>query len=286
MGCVVVSQELAGNTARGFLMSKFFLRQRSVTLSLFLLSAITSAETLFASDGEGAHLNLYATALNFLGVNEALSPLVSSLLSLSVCLGFGLFFRRSVNQSLKNKHFTPDEKFSLRTFLEMVLSFLDELTREQCGKLYDKCFPLLAAIFTFILIGNLSGLVPGLPPFTENFSANLVIGLIVFLYYNSAGVSEHGLGYIKQFTGPFLVLAPLFLVLESISHLARPLSLSLRLSANIFGDHLLLGIFAGLVPLVVPALLMFFSLLVAVIQSFVFTMLTSIYISMATSHDH
>lgn len=268
-------------------MSKFFLRQSNAKFGSFFLYAMLYGEILLANDSkESAHLNHYETLLKFLGVNEAFSPLVSSLLSLSVCLGLGLFFRRSVNRSLKNKHFTPDEKFSLRTMLEMVLSFLDDLTREQCGDLYKKCFPLLTAIFTFILVGNLSGLVPGLPPFTENFSANLVIGLIVFFFYNSAGIAEHGMSYIKQFTGPFLVLAPLFLVLESISHLARPLSLSLRLSANIFGDHLLLGIFASLVPLVVPALLMFFSLLVAVIQSFVFTMLTSIYISMATSHDH
>ena len=82
------------------------------------------------------------------------------------------------------------------------------------------------------------------------------------------------------------MLAPLFLVLELISHVARPLSLAFRLTANIFGDHMLLSVFSGLAPLVVPVFFLFFGILVAFIQSFVFTMLTGIYISMAISHDH
>ncbi len=114
----------------------------------------------------------------------------------------------------------------------------------------------------------------------------MAMGIFAFLVYNVAGIKEHGVSYVKQFMGPFLVLAPLFIVLESISHAARPLSLSFRLTANIFGDHLLLGVFAGMVPLIVPALLLFFGLLVAFIQSFVFTVLTGIYINLAISHDH
>ena len=142
-------------------------------------------------------------------------------------------------------------------------------------------------VFIFILTSNLSGLVPGFPPATESFNLNLALGVLVFVVYNASGFWVHGFkGYMKHFMGPFAFLAPVFFCLELVSHAARPLSLSFRLAANIFGDHMLLGVFAGMVPLVVPAALMVFGLLVACIQTFVFTMLTSIYISMAISHDH
>jgi F-type H+-transporting ATPase subunit a len=110
----------------------------------------------------------------------------------------------------------------------------------------------------------------------------------VFFLYNFAGFREHGVSYINQFLGPFLLLAPLILAIEVISHCIRPISLALRLYANIFGDHLLVGIFSSLTvtSLGFPALLLLFGLLVAFIQSLVFTLLTSIYISMAESHDH
>jgi F-type H+-transporting ATPase subunit a len=213
-------------------------------------------------------------------------PVCSSFLVFLICLAVGVYFKSSVERSLRGNEISPQGRFSLRTVVEMIMSFLDDMTIEQCGRFYKFFYPLLTSIFLFILVSNLSGLVPGFPPFTENFSANLVIGLSVFVCYNLAGVYEHRASYLKQFAGPFLALAPLFLVLETISHLARPLSLSFRLTANIYSDHLLLGVFSGLVPFLVPSFLMFFGLLVAVIQSFVFTMLTGIYVNMAIAHDH
>ena len=241
----------------------------------------------FASSGEsGGHLNFYKALADKLGIDEKFSPLGSSLLVLGISLMVGIYFKGSVERSLKENAIAPQGFFSLRTLVEMIMSFMDELTLEQCGKFYRLFYPLLTSIFLFILVSNLSGLIPGFPPFTESISANLVIGLSVFICYNIAGIYEHRTSYIKQFAGPFLALAPLFLILETISHLARPLSLSFRLTANIFGDHLLLSIFSGLVPFLVPAFLLFFGLLVAVIQSFVFTILTGIYVNMAIAHDH
>ncbi len=246
----------------------------------FLLAGDVFAKT------ETVHLDGYKRLIESLGIDEKFAPLCSSFLVLFISLLVGVSFKKSVDQSLENNALSPCGKFSLRTLVEMLLAFVDSITREQCGKYYKMFLPLLTSIFLFILVSNLSGLIPGLPPFTENFSANLVIGLTVFLCYNFAGIYEHRGSYIKQFSGPFLVLAPLFLVLETISHLARPLSLSFRLTANIYGDHLLLGIFSGLVPFLLPSFLMFFGLLVAVIQSFVFTMLTGIYVNMAIAHEH
>lgn len=263
---------------------------RIFKISQFLLGFLTffglNLNLLASSEGEGAHLNMYTRVLETLGIAEVFAPICSSLLVLAVSIVLGIYFKRSVEGSLASEDISPSGRFGLRTILEMIMSFLDDLTTEQCGKFHSSFYPLLTSIFLFILVSNLSGLIPGFPPFTENFSANLVIGLSVFVCYNIAGIYEHGASYAKQFAGPFIALAPLFLVLESISHLARPLSLSFRLTANIYGDHLLLGIFSGLVPFLIPSFLMFFGLLVAVIQSFVFTMLSGIYVNMAIAHDH
>lgn len=239
-----------------------------------------------ANEVGGSSLNFYKMILDAIGAEKELSSVAAALLTLLVCTIIGIFFKRSVSNRLQSRIVAPDRNFSLLTAVELIISFLLELSREQCGKFYKSYLPLIAGLFVFILTSNLCGLIPGFPPPTENFSSNLVMGIIVFLSYNWAGIREHGGSYLKQFTGPFLVLAPLFFVLETISHFARPLSLSFRLTANIFGDHLLLGIFSGLVPFLVPSFLMFFGLLVAVIQSFVFTILTGIYINMAVSHDH
>jgi F-type H+-transporting ATPase subunit a len=160
------------------------------------------------------------------------------------------------------------------------------LGKDIIGHGFEKYLALLLTIFLFVLLGNLEGIVPGLGSPTGYISGNMAIGLIVFVLYNVAGIKEHGAGYIKQFAGPFLWLAPMFLLIELISHIARPVSLAMRLLINVFADHMILDIFTGLTYLGFPVALAFFGLLVAFVQSFVFTLLTSIYISMAVSHDH
>ncbi len=252
---------------------------RSLVIALFF------SQSSLAQEAEGGHLDFYQRLFSGLGLPGHLAPIGASLLVTVLLLVLGLYFRRQVAAISEPKHLVVTQ-VSLFFFLESILGFLFDLAREQFGTKWDRFLPVIATLFLFILCSNLTGLVPGLPPATESFSINLAMGAVVFLVYNVAGIREHGKGYLHQFTGPFLVLAPLFLCLELISHLARPLSLSFRLAANIFGDHLLLGVFSHMAPLGVPALLLFFGLLVACIQSFVFTMLTSIYISMAVSHDH
>ena len=180
----------------------------------------------------------------------------------------------------------PSGKVGPVLLVGALMGFLDNLSTDLFAKEKHRYLGFVATLFLLLLVSNLSGLMPGLPPATENFAMNLGVGLLAFGVYNYAGVRAHGRSYIKQFMGPLVVLAPLFLVLELISHAARPLSLAFRLTANIFGDHMLLSVFSGLAPLVVPVFFLFFGILVAFIQSFVFTMLTGIYISMAISHDH
>ncbi len=256
------------------------LSNTALTFSAFLPSLA------LANEGSGpVVVNYYALLLSSLHLDLKYGALLSSLLTLLICILIGLAFRRSLsNPSPEN--LAPSNKITLRFFVEMICDFVYSLSKEHCGHNYLGFLPLISALFIFILVCNLTGLVPGFPPATENFSVNLAMGLMVFFTYNIAGFRQHGLAYIKQFTGPFLLLAPLFLGIELISHAVRPLSLAFRLLANIFCDHLLLGVFSNLAPLVVPSLFLCFGLLVAVIQSFVFALLTGIYINMAISHDH
>jgi F-type H+-transporting ATPase subunit a len=182
---------------------------------------------------------------------------------------------------------TPDSGFSVYSLIEIFVEFVMGVARDVIGDAsYRKFLPILCGLFFFILVSNLSGLVPGFHPPTLNMDTNLAMGLCVFVYYNYAGIKEHGTSYIKQFLGPVAWMIPLMFVIELVAHMARPLSLSLRLYGNIFGDHLVLSVFTGLTWLLIPGVFMFFGLLVAFIQSFVFTLLSSIYISLAISHDH
>ncbi len=254
---------------------------KSRWLNLILMAAIT--ENLFASSES---VNFYELlAVNF-GLSAKLSPVFASLAVLFLTTLLGLLFQNNVKQRLAQADYSPPTKPGLIFALEAICEFIYSLAQDQCHKYTKTLAPFLLGVFLFVLLNNLSGLIPGFPPATEDFNTNLSLGILVFLVYNFFGLKEHGPHYIKQFMGPILVLAPFFLVLELISHSTRPLSLAFRLMANIFADHLVLSVFSSIVPLVVPALLLFFGLLVACVQSFVFTMLTAVYISMAVSHDH
>lgn len=211
-------------------------------------------------------------------------PTVGALLATLILAVLGLRFRSQIEAAGTNT--APDGRFSLRFVIEGCLEAMYGLAKDAAGEQARKYFPLLAALFLFILCNNLMGLVPGFPPATGSMDTNVAMGVVVFLVYNYAGLKEHGGGYIKHFLGPAAFIAPLFFCIELVSHGSRPLSLGLRLTGNIFGDHTLLSVFTRLTYVVFPAALMFFGLLVAVVQSYVFALLTSIYISMAMSHDH
>lgn len=243
-----------------------------------------------AAGGGIEFINYYKMIFHALGVYDEHTihvwfPVMAGLLSFVLVTILGFKFRNHISNLDEN--ITPDRRFNLGTFLEMLMEFIDGLVSGIIGeKTYRPYLALMSALFIFIFFSNLTGLVPGFPPATESLDTNLAMALSVFLVYNWAGIKEHGSGYVKQFTGPVLWLAPLMLIIELIGHLARPLSLSLRLYGNIFGDHLVLGVFTGLTYVIAPAALLFFGLLVASLQSFVFTLLSSIYVSMAVSHDH
>ncbi len=203
---------------------------------------------------------------------------------------FLIFASYKIRKNLsKEGSVLPDEKFSLRTIFEILtIDFLLDIFTSVMGsrEKAKKYFPLLGTSFVFILFANLLGLIPGFLAPTGNFNTPVACALVIFVMYNYYGFKENGIGYLKQFAGPMIYIAPLIFVIELVSQLVRPVSLSLRLFWNMTGDHLVVGIFTNLIHLVIPALFMALGLFVAFLQAFVFTILSAIYISLAVAHEH
>lgn len=174
----------------------------------------------------------------------------------------------------------------LQNFMEVVISGLENLVEETMGHKGKAYFPLIATFALFILTSNLLGLIPGFFPPTANLNTNAALALIVFAMTHIIGLKEHGTHYIKHFTGPIIWLAPLMIIIEFIGHLARPLSLTLRLFGNMYGHEIVLMIFFTLVPFLLPIPMMLMGVLVAFIQAFVFSLLAMIYIAGALEDAH
>jgi F-type H+-transporting ATPase subunit a len=154
-----------------------------------------------------------------------------------------------------------------------------------------KHFPVVATFGLLILLSNLTGMLPDMVAPTANFNVTLALAITSFLYYNYVGIRENGLfGHIKHFGGPVPSIAiMLFLFpIEIISNLARILSLSMRLFGNIYGEEQVSGVISSLMQWIVPALLMPLALLTSVLQTFIFIVLSMIYLGEVSSHseDH
>lgn len=180
----------------------------------------------------------------------------------------------------------PSESLSLGLVLQYFVEAIRGLAEGVIGHHSARHVPLLGSLFLFILVSNLLGLVPGFAPPTGNFNITLALGVVAFVAYNWYGAREHGISYVRQFLGPVIFLAPLMIVVEVFSHAFRPLSLAIRLFANMFADHMVVEKFTELTRLLVPVPFYALGAFVGVIQAFVFTMLTAIYIALALSHDH
>ena len=181
----------------------------------------------------------------------------------------------------------PEDGMTARNVAEIAVEFVSGLAEGVIGHHAERCVPLLAAFFIFILVSNLIGLVPGFVPPTSNFNTTLGLGIVSFLAYNAYGMREHGVGgHLKHLLGPVIWIAPLMLVVELFSHAFRPISLGIRLFANMFADHEVVSIFTSLTKVVIPVLFYVLGAFVAVVQAFVFTMLSAIYISLSMAHDH
>jgi F-type H+-transporting ATPase subunit a len=205
----------------------------------------------------------------------------AALMALLVLLIFAVFL------PLAARRYDKERPGRIQNFLEMIVAGVRSLVSDIIGLGAEKRYlNVIGGFAVFIFVANLFGLFFFLQPPTGSLSTTVALAVLSFLYFNFQGIKEHGvLGYLKHFMGPVLWLAPLFFVIEIIGNFARILSLSLRLFMNIYGEHTATGIFAGLVPIVVPWPLMALGLFTALLQSFIFATLSSVYISLATAHE-
>ena len=174
-----------------------------------------------------------------------------------------------------------------QNFFEIIVSGIEEFMVDITGEEGRWLLPLTATIFIFIFASNLIGLVPGFFPPTASLNTTGACALIVVVFTHVIGVKYHGIGYIKHFLGPVWWMIPIILPIEIIGHLARILSLSFRLFGNMMGHELVLGILfllagAFFAPLPIMALGVF----VALVQAFVFFLLSVMYFTGAMEHAH
>lgn len=175
-----------------------------------------------------------------------------------------------------------------QSILELVVDSFMNLVDETMGHKGKKYFPFVLTFAVFIFVSNVLGLIPGLLPPTANLNTTLALAAIVFVATHLIGVKEHGLKYFKHFMGPVWWLAPLMIPIEIIGHLARPVSLSLRLFGNMMGHEQIVGVLLILMPIAYPllALSTVLGVLVVFIQAFIFALLSMMYIGGALEEAH
>jgi F-type H+-transporting ATPase subunit a len=169
---------------------------------------------------------------------------------------------------------------------EMAEEFVTNQTEPIIGHKYLIYLPFLTALVLFVVINNLLGLIPDVDTPTATPVVPLGLALVTFIYYHLQGLRWNKVKYVNQFLGPLWWIAPLMLPIELISHLARILSLTIRLFANMFASDLLILIFFSLFPLILPLPFIGLHLAVSLIQAYVFMLLASIYIGQAVAHEH
>ncbi|HEY0252178.1 MAG TPA: F0F1 ATP synthase subunit A [Kofleriaceae bacterium] len=209
--------------------------------------------------------------------------LIEILIVLFVLWGTMAFVKglKSADQGL-----VPPRKMNLRNFFEYTAESVYGMVEGSMGEHNAaRFFPLIGTLWMFILFGNLIGLVPGFISPNDTLKTNVGIALLVFFLTHYYGVKEHGLSYFKHFLGPSIPLIPLMLPIELISHIARPISLAVRLMGNMMADHKVVMSFFALVPVLVPLPFLLLGLLVCFIQALVFCSLAMVYFGMAIEHE-
>lgn len=238
----------------------------------------------------GLRENAHNVGKTLLGGHEVdyrgLEPIFMSMLVILVLIYLAAEVRgqfRKLNEAI-----VPDDTLTLRTFFEAFFGYFYNMAKEVMGPANaKKYFPIIGGSAGFIFFANASALIPGVNPPTSNLNVTLGCALLVFLAFNYFGIKENGWGYFAHLAGPKWYLAPLIFPIEVFSTCVRLVTLSIRLMVNIAVDHLVASIFIGLIALFVPVPLMFLAIIVVLVQTLVFCLLSSIYIGLATEHgDH
>jgi F-type H+-transporting ATPase subunit a len=202
--------------------------------------------------------------------------IMALLVLLISCIVFPLMARR----------ISRDNPGGFQQVLELVISGLKGLLHDIVGPHSDRFIYIIGGFAVFIFISNIMGLFFFLQPPTANHNTTFALGVAAFLYYNVQGIKEQGLiHYLKHFAGPMPALAPIMIPIEVIGHFARILSLGMRLFGNIFGEHAATGVFMGILPFILPWPMMGLGIFGAFLQTFVFIMLTMVYIGGAVAAE-
>lgn len=213
----------------------------------------------------------------------------------ALILVLALFARRGLEAALARPgtdKYLPDNTLTARNVAEMFIAYVWSMVEASLGAKEGKnFFPLVCSLFMYILVANLTGFIPGWLPPTDNFSSNFALAAVTFCTFVGAGLFKDAKGFLAHLWGPIWWLGVLLFPLEVISLIIRPMSLTIRLTVNIFVDHMLSTIardIGGMIPFIGAALapvpLYFLGLLVCVIQAFVFALLTTIYLSLSLPH--
>ena len=180
----------------------------------------------------------------------------------------------------------------LQNFVETIVDAIYKLVDENIGHHFTKTFfPFICTIFLFILLCNFMGLIPGFASPTSNVNTNASMAIPVFLATHFYGVKVHGGSYLNHFLGPIRSLAALPLMIlmffvEVIGHIARPITLTVRLFGNMTGKHIILLVLGVIAPIIAPAVILGLGVLVSVVQAFVFALLATLYLAGAVEHAH
>jgi F-type H+-transporting ATPase subunit a len=210
------------------------------------------------------------------------APITETFAMELLVIGLLLMFFLLVRFSLNVENPGPVQQIA-----EMIHGFVSDQGESIIGHGYQRYVMFATCVLLFVLISNLLGMVPGLLAPTSVATVPLGVALLCWFYYHYHGLREQGpVGYFKHFLGPVWWIAPMMLPIEIISHLARILSLTVRLFANMFAGEMVTLVFFSLIPIGIPLVFMALHLGVAVIQAYIFMLLTMIYVSQAVAHDH
>jgi F-type H+-transporting ATPase subunit a len=233
--------------------------------------------------------NVQNIGTTFLGHHQieyrGVEPIFMSAIVMMVVIALASSARRVLSRKAS---VVPDDTLTLRTFFEAFFGMFYDVVKGVMGaERARKYFPIIGAAAAFIFFSNLCSLIPGLNPPTSSLNVTAGCAIYILIAFNYFGLKENGWAYIAHLAGPNPYLAPLVFPIEAFStFIVRPLTLSIRLMLNIAVDHLVGSIFLGLIAFLVPVPLMFLAMIVIVVQTLVFCLLSSIYIGLATEDMH
>ena len=282
-------------------MKTYFTMVKTMLFSCFFLAS----SEVFGKDSEIVIINWYEElakwAFNFFCPQMEYSqvhhlasfwaPCIASfsVVLLIVILSLLSGLTRLKPEKLTDEEIMPPKKFNLLAVFEVCWdvvesTLLSTFGSEERAKKFS-CF--LGSVFFVLLFVNMTGVIPGFEPPTTSMSFSFTVAVIVFLLFNWIGFRDSGMQYLKHMAGPVIWMAPFIFLIELISVFARPVSLSLRITGNISGDHFVFSIFSGLLDnlglgfIPIPALFLAFGVFVSFLQAFIFMTLSAVYIKLA-----